>query len=168
MKSLKATTPPILQRLSESISEALKAPASGRHGTPFVSGPSCGCPLVHTYHTVYEDLTCYFSPNARLGRSLAVWFSRYVLSQTDAVIVPTDKIRNILGSYGVTRPIYTVPTGIDISSLAAPVSEKRRRQLRSSLGIGEEDIALTYVGRLAKEKHIDELIGFFWHRHPAI
>ena len=121
---------------------------------------TCGCPLVHTYHTVYEDLTCYFSPNARLGRSLAVWFSRYVLSQTDAVIVPTDKIRNILGSYGVTRPIYTVPTGIDISSLAVPVSEKRRRQLRSSLGIGEEDIALTYVGRLAKEKHIDELIGF--------
>lgn len=26
-----------------------------------------GCPLIHTYHTVYEDFTHYFSPNVRLG-----------------------------------------------------------------------------------------------------
>ena len=27
-----------------------------------------GVPLVHTYHTVYEDYTHYFSPSVRLGR----------------------------------------------------------------------------------------------------
>ena len=30
-----------------------------------------GCPLVHTYHTVYEDFTHYFSPSIRLGHFLA-------------------------------------------------------------------------------------------------
>lgn len=25
-------------------------------------------PLIHTYHTVYEDYTHYFSPSVRLGR----------------------------------------------------------------------------------------------------
>ena len=63
---------------------------------------ACGCPLVHTYHTVYEDFTHYFSPNVRFGRFLAAKFSRHVLPQTDAVIVPTEKIRTMLRGYGVT------------------------------------------------------------------
>ena len=63
---------------------------------------ACGCPLVHTSHTVYEDFTHYFSPNVRFGRFLAAKFSRHVLAQTDAVIVPTEKIRTMLRGYGVT------------------------------------------------------------------
>lgn len=54
---------------------------------------ACGCPLVHTYHTVYEDFTRYFSPNVRFGRFLAAAFSRHVLAQTAAVIVPTRSAR---------------------------------------------------------------------------
>lgn len=69
-----------------------------------------GCPLIHTYHTVYEDFTHYFSPNVRLGHFLARKFSHYIASQTDAVIVPTEKIRNMLRSYQITQPIRTVPT----------------------------------------------------------
>lgn len=57
---------------------------------------------MHTYHTVYEDFTHYFSPNVRFGRFLAAKFSRHVLAQTDAVIVPTEKIRTMLRGYGVT------------------------------------------------------------------
>ena len=27
-----------------------------------------GAPIVHTYHTVYEDYTHYFSPSVRVGK----------------------------------------------------------------------------------------------------
>ena len=39
---------------------------------------------------------------SRFGRFLAAKFSRHVLAQTDAVIVPTEKIRTMLRGYGVT------------------------------------------------------------------
>ena len=32
---------------------------------------ACRCPLVHTYHTVYENFTHYFSPNVRFGKYMA-------------------------------------------------------------------------------------------------
>ena len=50
-----------------------------------------GAPLIHTYHTIYEDHTHYFSPNKAMGAVAARLLSRKVLDQTDAVIAPTKK-----------------------------------------------------------------------------
>ena len=95
-----------------------------------------GCPLIHTYHTVYEDFTHYFSPNVRLGHFLARKFSHYIASQTDAVIVPTEKIRNMLRSYQITQPIRTVPTGLKMGAFLAPLPPEKRTVLRRALGRG--------------------------------
>ena len=119
-----------------------------------------GCPLVHTYHTVYEDFTHYFSPSIRLGHFLARKFSHYIASQTDAVIVPTEKIRNMLRSYQITQPIFTVPTGLRMDAFLAPLSPEKRAALRRELSLREGDLALTYIGRLAQEKNINELLHF--------
>lgn len=121
---------------------------------------ACGCPLVHTYHTVYEDFTHYFSPNVRFGRFLAAAFSRHVPAQTDAVIVPTEKIRTMLRGYGVTQPISTVPTGLKLVPFLAPMPRFDRGTMRKKLGLAERDLALTYIGRLAREKNISELLAF--------
>lgn len=121
---------------------------------------ACGCPLIHTYHTVYEDFTHYFSPNVRFGRFLAAAFSRHVLAQTNAVIVPTEKIRTMLRGYGVTQPISTVPTGLKLVPFLAPMPRFDRGTMRKKLGLAERDLALTYIGRLAREKNISELLAF--------
>ena len=121
---------------------------------------ACRCPLVHTYHTVYEDFTHYFSPNVRFGRFLAARFSRYILAQTDAVIVPTDKIRKMLRGYGVDRPLFTVPTGLKLHAFFTQISPEERSALRVSLGLCEDDLVFLYIGRLAKEKNVSELMEF--------
>lgn len=58
-------------------------------------------PLVHTYHTVYEDYTHYFSPSVRWGRCAVAAFSRWVAAQVDGMIAPTGKVRGLLQGYGV-------------------------------------------------------------------
>lgn len=121
---------------------------------------ACGCPLVHTYHTVYEDFTHYFSPNIRLGRFLARKFSHYIASQADIVIVPTEKIREMLRSYQITQPICTVPTGLKMDTFLVPISQEKRDALRHRLGLQNGDLVLTYIGRLAQEKRLDELLFF--------
>ncbi len=117
-----------------------------------------GAPLIHTYHTVYEDYTHYFSPSRRWGKKLAAAFSRWVLDQTDGVIAPTGKVRDLLEKYGVSAPVAVIPTGIDLDAFSAPLAPEKRAGMRRALGIPEGDRVLVYVGRLAREKNLEEVL----------
>lgn len=117
-----------------------------------------GAPIIHTYHTLYEDYTHYFSPNRFTGRKIAGLFSRAVISHTSAVIAPTEKVRNILARYRVKVPVVVIPTGIDLSTYREAVTPDEIRAHRFVLGIPEENRIMLYAGRLAREKNIDELI----------
>lgn len=117
-------------------------------------------PLVHTYHTIYEDYTHYFSPSRPMGRKLAAGFSRRALAPVDAVIAPTGKVRTILNSYGIRAPIHVSPTGLDLTYYRPARSQAERSQiqrLRRELGISPEQRVLLSLGRLAREKNIEEL-----------
>ena len=116
-------------------------------------------PLVHTYHTVYEDYTHYFSPSVRFGKKAAAVFSRWAAAQTDCMIVPTGKVRLLLQSYGVDRPVFVVPSGIDLGRFRQEPDPWRMAVLRSSLDIPPENLVLVSVGRLAEEKNLDELMA---------
>ena len=127
-----------------------------------------GIPIVHTYHTVYEDYTHYFSAGKPWGKQAAALFSRFILERTDRVIVPTKKVAGLLAGYGVDRPMEVIPTGIRTERFApvrsgsgAKEQREERKRIRQSLGIGEEKVMLLALGRLAKEKNLEELITFF-------
>lgn len=116
-------------------------------------------PIVHTYHTVYEDYTHYFSPVKKWGRAAVSAFSRKILSYTRCVVVPTDKVRKILLRYGVTEPIQVVPTGIDMGKYSKILTETERMNLRLKLGIPVQAGVAVFVGRLAQEKNLEEIIS---------
>lgn len=120
-------------------------------------------PIVHTYHTVYEDYTHYFSPNQKWGRYMAARVSKWILEKTDCVIAPTEKVRTILEGYGVAREIRVIPTGIDLGRFAAGANPE---QLKRALEIPDQDRILLYVGRLAREKNLEEVLTYFAKLHP--
>ena len=115
-------------------------------------------PLVHTYHTVYEDYTHYFSPSVRWGRRAAAVFSRWITGQTDCVIAPTGKVRQLLLGYGVERPVLVIPSGIDLRRFHRPRDPMAEAVLRASLEIPAGRTVLLFVGRLAAEKNVEELL----------
>lgn len=119
---------------------------------------ACGAPLVHTYHTVYEDYTHYFSPSRRWGRWLVRAFTRRVAAGADLMVAPTAKIEALLHSYGVTAPVRVLPTGVDLAAFAQRRPGAELAALRAALGIPVGNSVLVYVGRLAKEKSIAELL----------
>ena len=117
-------------------------------------------PLVHTYHTVYEDYTHYFSPSVHFGKKAAAVFTRWAASHTDCLIAPTGKVRLLLQGYGVQKPVFVVPSGIDLRRFQSEPDALRSAVLRASLDIPQDRTVLVYVGRLAEEKQIDELLRF--------
>lgn len=117
-------------------------------------------PLIHTYHTVYEDYTHYFSPVEKWGKTMAALFTRTTLKHTDWVIAPTEKVYSLLKNYGVEQEIRVIPTGINLQKFKGQTSLDERNKLKESLGIPKGNRVLLVVGRLAKEKNIEEMLLF--------
>lgn len=131
---------------------------------------SCNAPIIHTYHTVYEDYTHYFSPNVHFGKFVAATFSRRVLSKTQAVIAPTEKVREMLLGYGIKQAITTIPSGLELGRFMISFPAAEIDRIRRSLGIDEDKKILLYVGRLAAEKNIKELFMLLsdWQRNDLV
>ena len=121
-----------------------------------------GAPLVHTYHTLYEQyLTSYFIPSKRVGDFLAKFLSRKRLRHVDTLVAPTQKVENALQSYGLHTPIIVVPSGISLEQHHQRLSHESRMERRRALGIGDDDQVLLNLGRLGGEKNLGELLTLF-------
>ena len=118
-----------------------------------------GAPIVHTYHTVYEGYTHYFFPNRRVGRKLARAFSKLIAHRSEAFIVPSAKISHMMNDYKISTPVFVIPSGICLEQFQRR-NKTARERIRRSLGISGEECLLLYIGRLAKEKNIEELISY--------
>lgn len=117
-------------------------------------------PIVHTYHTIYEDYTHYILINKRIGKKLAALFTKRILNHADTVIAPTEKVYSLLTRYGVDKKIHVIPTGIDMERFNIYLDDMEKKKLRKKLGIPEKERVLIYVGRLAKEKNLEEILLF--------
>lgn len=119
-----------------------------------------GIPLVHTYHTMYEDYVHYIGGGHIISKKMARGFSGIYCNAATAVIAPTRKTEQLLKSYGVTKPISIIPTGINTSNFRKDQFKPEEiLELRKSLGLQADTPVIVSIGRLAKEKSIDVVIG---------
>jgi len=123
-----------------------------------------GLPVIHTYHTMYEDYVHYIAksvatnPSKRVVRNYVKLYCRNV----DYVIVPSEKTKAKLVSYGVENGISIIPTGIDVLKFKnAYENPDIRQNIRAKFGIAPSDQVVLFVGRLAKEKSIHLILEAF-------
>ena len=121
-----------------------------------------GAPIVHTYHTLYEQyVTSYLIPSKRFSDAMVKFLSRKRLRKVSTVIAPTQKVENTLLGYGLERPIEIIPSGISLEQHRQRLDPQLRLEKRRALGIGDEDLVLLNLGRLGGEKNLGELIELF-------
>ncbi|MBP3887356.1 MAG: glycosyltransferase family 4 protein [Cellulosilyticum sp.] len=115
-------------------------------------------PVVHTYHTLYQDYTGYFTKHEAIGQRLVIGLSKTLLNHVDGVIVPTEKTKRILEGYGIKEDIQVVPNGIELDSFRKHITPEEKINLKKSLDIDLSHRVLVTVGRLGIEKNVDELL----------
>ena len=120
-----------------------------------------GAPIVHTYHTMYEDYAQYITKNRRLSKYVISKFSKHRLDKAERVIAPTHKVENLLEEYEVEPPINVVPSGISLDQHKVRISAEERLGMRRALGIEDDCLLMINLGRLGNEKNVDELIKFY-------
>ncbi len=117
-----------------------------------------GVPIVHTYHTVYEDYTHYVIPSRRVGRRVVSAFSRWVANRSACIVAPSGKVKSLLEGYGVACRLEVIPTGIDLDRFQGEIDPSWRAETLSRLGIPGDRPILLYLGRLAKEKELERVL----------
>jgi len=118
-----------------------------------------GAPIVHTYHTVYENYTHYVCPSKTIGRKAAIKFTNSVSKHVANMIVPSGKMYRMLSDYEVSAPLSVIPTGINTDKYLN-VDASKRDKLRKEYNIKRDEFLLIYTGRLAKEKNLEEILDF--------
>ena len=123
---------------------------------------SLDIPILHTYHTMYEDYSHYIY-NLRYGKGvvkrLIMKGSKLYVKKYDGVIAPTDKTKLALQSYGVTNDIFVVPTGIDLNHFERySKSHPKIVSIMEQYKVNENDRILLSLGRVSEEKSIDSVI----------
>lgn len=119
-----------------------------------------GAALVHTYHTLYNQYATYLPFHAGADLMIAV-ASQLRLDAVDTVVAPTAKVRDTLIDYGVRTEIAVIPTGISLDKFRVPRDENMIASLREKYGLTPQTRVLLSLGRLGKEKNIEELIRYF-------
>lgn len=132
-------------------------------------------PVVHTMHTIYEDYTHYIVKADMLDpmmKKAAKKLSRYFCNTADAVIAPTDKVKDMLEAYGVQTGVSIIPTGIDLGKFSPERYDTEAvAALRREYGISPSDKVLLYIGRVSEEKNIAEVLhglADYLPQHPDI
>ena len=119
-----------------------------------------GIPMVHTYHTMYEDYVHYIGGGHIISKNMAREFSCAFCNTAMAVIAPTHKTEQLLSGYGVTKPISIIPTGINTAHFRKENFDAAEiLALRESLGLKADTPVIISIGRIAKEKSIDVVIS---------
>lgn len=120
-------------------------------------------PIVHTYHTLYEDYVHYVTHGHfnNLAKKLAIKITKYYCEKKcDELIVPTDKIKDLfINKYNISQPINVIPTGIDIDKFKlTPNIKKEIESIKKKYKIKDTDFIIGSVGRIAPEKSFDKLL----------
>lgn len=116
-------------------------------------------PLVFTNHTRYDQyIPLYLPLPSPLNRLAGRWLIRLIwerrVNLADHCIAPTARLRDIMRTNGVRKPITVIPNGI------YPLNRNETLS-RENFGWEADNIIFVTVGRLAAEKNVGGVLRAF-------
>ncbi|GEK28301.1 glycosyltransferase family 4 protein [Furfurilactobacillus siliginis] len=111
-------------------------------------------PVVHTYHTMYEDYLHYVANGKLLRPKQVRSMTRAYLHGVEGVVAPSDRVLDTLTEYGIKTPIRVIPTGVNLPQF----EQSQAGHLRQELGFADDTPVMLSLSRLAFEKNIHEVI----------
>lgn len=110
-------------------------------------------PIVGTFHTMVPKALDYVVKNKRMEKiaSKTVWkYLNYYYNKCDCVIAPSEEIRQQL-IHKKLKNVFTVPNGVNRDRFNEKIDG-------SDLRLGDKNPLFMYLGRVASEKDIPDLI----------
>lgn len=125
--------------------------------------------LVSQFHSEYRRRLEIMLPNTLMSKLTVKLYSyseKICIWQSDFIVAVSKQIRNYLIAAGCSsRKISVVPIFLEANPNLISSSAT---QIVNSLGIHKNQVIITYVGRLSKEKNLHFLLSGFLSIDPSI
>ena len=108
-----------------------------------------GVPAVASYHTRYDTYLRFYGLG--LLEKLGQRYLRSFYNKVRRVYPPSESMAGIIRETGQSSHVEVWARGVD-SDLFSPA--KRDRKWRRAVGLADDEIAVSFAGRLVKEKNI--------------
>lgn len=110
-------------------------------------------PLVTSYHTTFPEYLRHYGLDAMA--SVVTPFLRWFHNSGRCTFVPSVTVEMTLGAQGF-RGLRRWSRGVDTSRFAPT---HRDAAMRQAMGAGPDDFVIAYVGRLAAEKRVEDILA---------
>jgi phosphatidylinositol alpha 1,6-mannosyltransferase len=107
-------------------------------------------PVVASVHTRFETYLSYY--NLQVLEPVVRAIMRRIYRRCDALLAPAESTAAVLRAQRMNKLIYMWTRGVDRTQFNP---ERRDLQWRRKLGIGDEEMAVMFLGRLVLEKGLD-------------
>ena len=129
-----------------------------------VIGKQFNIPVVHTYHTMYEDYVHYITKGYFNGPSKKIveYLTKFYCDKTiQELIVPTKKTYDLFKEkYKYDRNVHIVPTGIEIERFYKEnLNKEKVNDIKNKLEIKKDEKIILFLGRIGAEKNVEFLIN---------
>jgi phosphatidylinositol alpha 1,6-mannosyltransferase len=113
-------------------------------------GEEHGLPLLASVHTRFETYAQYY--RLAFAEPWLIGIMRRFYNRCDALVAPSESMAEVLRAQGMSDDIGIWSRGVDRT-----VFDPSRRDLawRRSLDIGDDEVAIGFLGRLVMEKGLD-------------
>ena len=112
-------------------------------------------PMTSSFHTNFHSYSKYYG----IGfiQRLVEGYLRRLHNQTSVTLVPTRALATELQGQGYSN-VRVLSRGVETGHFSPT---RRSQELRRSWGLGDDDLAVLLVGRLAKEKNVALVLNAF-------
>lgn len=103
--------------------------------------------VVGSYHTHFSSYFKYYSLS--FLEKPVWWYLRWFYSRCEHTYVPSESMIDVLRSHGITKGLRLWERGVEVD-LFTP--KKRSLAWRCALGVQDDEVIISYVGRIVWEK----------------
>jgi len=112
-------------------------------------------PLLGTNHTAITEFLQYSPIKGSWLKKFSLGYVAWFYNRCDFVTAPSQSVIDEMTEVGFKRPSQPISNPVD-TKLFEPVDQEKKRELKKKFNFSEQTVL--YAGRLAEEKHIDEVI----------
>lgn len=120
-----------------------------------------GIPIMSTCHTYYEMYIKWYLPLLPefVAKPVVRIWLRNVYAHDELIVTPSQRIRDVMQSYGIDREYAVIPTGVDERIFYPRPMEAKdyRKELEERHPGITKGHLLVYIGRISQEKNLDLL-----------
>jgi 1,2-diacylglycerol 3-alpha-glucosyltransferase len=123
---------------------------------------SLNLPLVYTMHTMYDDYLYYIVPPKLVPmlKKIAHRYFKSLAKKATELTGPSMKVQEYFDSCGLKKSVNVVPNPVELDVFnPSNIEWSRVADLRKKYGIQDDEILVSFCGRLGREKSVDVLLN---------